>query len=511
MQLRFRHIARNALSSWLATAANMAVGFFLSPFIVHRLGNAAYGVWVLSISSVNYLALLDLGMRSSVLRFVSKDRATGNHQGASDSFSAALWVRVQISAAVLLLSGLLAVLFPVVFRIPPDMAHVSRIAVAIIGVSTSIAMCTGVFGGVLSAANRYDVQTGVTLAQLVVRVSGVVLALSRGWGLIGIALAELAAVILGGSLLVVTSRRIYPELRVRLSRPRTEVLRSLWSYSFYVFVQTVALQLIYQTDNLVVGGFISASAVTFYAIGNSLCRYADQFAGAMSMTFVPAASTFNASGDGAKLRNLYRIGTRSILIFGLPILVTLLTRGHTFIRLWMGAQYEHASGLVLLILATALMFGLANNTAGAISMGTDRHKFVAVCAFVEGVSNLTLSIILVHYFGLYGVALGTMIPSLIIHLVVWPGATAKMLGLSRWQIMGRTWGAVYLSAVPFAVASLLVERHVAVHSIAGFFAQTVLLIPVFLLTLLLIFRAGFRDTVLPMVRSRLRGRAAVAA
>ena len=59
MQLRVRHIARNVFSNWLATAANMAVGFFLSPFIVHRLGNEAYGVWVLAISSINYLQRQD--------------------------------------------------------------------------------------------------------------------------------------------------------------------------------------------------------------------------------------------------------------------------------------------------------------------------------------------------------------------------------------------------------------------------------------------------------------------
>ncbi len=511
MQLRFRHIFRNALSSWLATAANMAVGFFLSPFIVHRLGNAAYGVWVLSISSVNYLALLDLGMRSSVLRFVSKERTVGNHVGASDTFSAALWVRLQISVAVLLLSGLLAALFPILFRIPPDLAHTSRIAVMIIGTTTATGMCLGVFGGVLSAVNRYDVQTGVTLAQLAIRVTGVVLALSHGWGLIGIACAELVAAVFGGNLLVLFARRLYPELRIRLARPTREVLKPLWSYSFYVFVQTVALQLIYQTDNLVVGSFVSAAAVTFYAIGNSLCRYTDQFAGAMSMTFVPAASTFDAGGNMDKLQNLYRIGTRSILIVSMPLLVTLLTRGRTFIRLWMGAQYAGPSGTVLIILATALLFGLANNTAGAVSMGTDRHKFVARWALVEGVSNLTLSIILVHFFGIYGVAIGTLIPSLFIHLVIWPGFTARMLSISRADIMIRTWGVVYAAALPFALASFFVDRHFAVHNVAAFIAQTVGLLLVFLATLLIVFREEFRSQVLPALQSRLRGKRTVAA
>ena len=72
LPLRVRHIARNVLFNWFGTIASMAVGFFLSPFILHRLGNVAYGVWVLAISVVAYLNFLDLGMQNSVLRFVSK-------------------------------------------------------------------------------------------------------------------------------------------------------------------------------------------------------------------------------------------------------------------------------------------------------------------------------------------------------------------------------------------------------------------------------------------------------
>ena len=52
LQLRFRHLARNVFSNWFATGANMATGFFLAPFIVHHLGNAEYGVWVLAISAL---------------------------------------------------------------------------------------------------------------------------------------------------------------------------------------------------------------------------------------------------------------------------------------------------------------------------------------------------------------------------------------------------------------------------------------------------------------------------
>ncbi len=508
VQLRLRHIARNVLSNWLATAASMAVGFFLSPFIVHRLGNEAYGVWVLAISSINYLSLLDLGMRSSVLRFVSKGRTQGDHAGASAAFSCALWVRVQISVGVLVLAGVLAYLFPLFFKVTPALASSARLAVMIIGANLAIAMTMTVFGGIVSGLNRYDLQTAVTLVQIVIRVTGVVAVLRAGHGIVAIALVEFVATFAGNSLLVLFARRLYPELRISLKRPDPAVLRSLWSYSFYAFLTTVAVQLVYQTDNLVVGTFVSASAVTFYAIGNSLCRYTDQFTGAMTMSFVPAASTFEAAGNLERLQSLYRVGTRAMMALYLPILATLLVRGRSFIGLWMGPQYAQISGTVLIILAVALIFSQANNTAFAIAFGTERHKPVAKWAIGEGVANLTLSILLVHVhrLGLYGVAVGTLVPSLFVQLFMWPRYVSKLIGMRVWAIVTTVWGPMFLSVLPFAVLSYFMNAYFPPRSIMMFFGQTLAMLPVFLAAVAVLFRDKVRHSLYPAVRGIVQGK-----
>lgn len=501
MQLRVRHIIRNVFSNWLGTAATMAVGFFLSPFLVHRLGNEAYGIWVLAISAIGYLAALDLGMRSSVLRFVSKGRTTGDHYGASAALSAALWVRLQISAVVVLLSAILAYVFPMLFKVPPDLAWNARVAVGIIGLNLALTMCLGVFGGVLSGLNRYDLQTAVTLAQMVVRVVGVVIVLHLKYGIVAIALCELAASLLGNVLLVVLARHIYPELRVWFRRPERDVLRSLWSYSFYAFLTTIAIQLVYQTDNLVVGTFVSAAAVTSYAIGNSLCRYTDQFTSAMTMSFVPAASTYEAAGNTDRLQSLYRVGTQAMMALYLPIVATLLIRGRTFIGLWMGPQYSKVSGTVLIILGTALLFSQANNTAFAIAFGTERHKVIAKWAICEGVANLVLSVILVRRIGIYGVAIGTLVPSLAVQLIFWPRYVSKIIGLKSWEIMMEVWGPMLLSIVPFAGASYVVNVTFPARNLVFFFAQTLALLPVFLLAVAVVFRNQLRSNILPALRA----------
>jgi O-antigen/teichoic acid export membrane protein len=501
LQLRVWHIARNVLSNWFATVATLAVGFLLQPFIVHRLGDVAYGVWVLAISSVSYMVMLDLGMATSVLRFISKGYATKDHQGASDALSAVLWVRLQISAVILVLSGGLAAVFPHVFKVPPALAIDARKALLIIGLTTAISMTFGIFSATLSALNRYDLKTYVTLVQLLVRVTGVVAVLRSGHGILAIAFCELLAALIGNSMLFYLARKTYPELSIRLSKPKWEVLRTIWSYSVYAFLITIAVQLVYQSDNLVVGAFVSASAVTFYSIGNTLCRYTQQVLGAMTATFCPAASTYEAANDLAGLRALYVNGTRATLAISLPIVITLIVRGHSFIGLWMGPRYAGPSGTVLAILATALLISLQNLTAGSIALGVEKHKVMAWWAIGEGVANLTLSVILARKFGIIGVAVGTLIPSLAVHLFMWPNYVSRLVEVSFLQVYRNVWAPVFLSAVPFAMASYAVDVIFPARNMAVFALQTAALLVIFIGAVGLVFRDNVKRQVIPSVRS----------
>ena len=67
-----RRVLRNIFSNWTGYFVTVVVGFFLAPFVLHHLGNTGYGVWTLVLSLTGYFGLLDLGIRSSVGRFVAR-------------------------------------------------------------------------------------------------------------------------------------------------------------------------------------------------------------------------------------------------------------------------------------------------------------------------------------------------------------------------------------------------------------------------------------------------------
>src|SRR5580704_12640237 len=130
---RARLLITGIFLNWTAFAVAVVVSFFLSPFLVHHLGNAVYGVWILANSSIAYMALLDLGMRGAVTHFVAKHHAVGDHVEASNAVSVALGFRVLIALAVVAASLTLAIFSNRVFRIPGELWSAARWAIIITG------------------------------------------------------------------------------------------------------------------------------------------------------------------------------------------------------------------------------------------------------------------------------------------------------------------------------------------------------------------------------------------
>src|ERR1017187_9072916 len=84
-------IIKNISANWVALAVNVLVGIFLSPFILHRLGDAAFGIWVLIFSVTGYYGLFDLGIRSSLVRYVARAKASGDLNYASKIINTSLF------------------------------------------------------------------------------------------------------------------------------------------------------------------------------------------------------------------------------------------------------------------------------------------------------------------------------------------------------------------------------------------------------------------------------------
>src|SRR5207253_671715 len=86
----WRRCVRNVVANWASFVIGVLINLVLSPFIIHSLGDGAYGAWVLLSSLVAYLGLLDLGTRGAVTRYVATYHAAHRHEDAGRIASTAL-------------------------------------------------------------------------------------------------------------------------------------------------------------------------------------------------------------------------------------------------------------------------------------------------------------------------------------------------------------------------------------------------------------------------------------
>src|ERR1700692_5074976 len=115
-----KQILKNVGSSWSALAVNVIVGIFLSPFILHRLGDTGFGIGVLLFSITGYYGLFDLGIRSSIIRHVSKYPAPDDREKLTGFVNTAIFSYSCIGIVSMVLTTALSSSVERVFKIPPD-------------------------------------------------------------------------------------------------------------------------------------------------------------------------------------------------------------------------------------------------------------------------------------------------------------------------------------------------------------------------------------------------------
>lgn len=447
--MHWRIILRNIFSNWAGYAVTALIGFFLSPFIVHSLGTTGYGLWTLVLSLTGYFGLLDLGIRSSVGRFVARYLALDDDRSGNRILSTAF--------AILAFGGALALVATIVivkfsfnsFHVEHQYQEAAKTALLIAGLTMACALPMGTFSSLLVAMERFDILSGITIIGELIRAGLIVAFLKSGHGLVAVALIALCMTIAQYSTMAIFAKALHRPLHISPALVDRAAFNELFGFGVYRFIWIVANQLIFYSDSVVIGIFLGAGAITYYAIAGTLINYGRVFVSLVTDTFYPAATRLDAKQDLQGLRELLIVGTNVALLVSLPVCIGFTFLGKQFITLWMGKTYA-SSAIFLVVLTIPQFTGLSQYVSALVLAGMAKHRVLAYLVLGEGFANLVLSIILVRKIGLVGVAWGTVIPDLICTGLVIPWYTLRILKLGAREYVTRAYLRPVLGALPAA-------------------------------------------------------------
>ncbi|NLX07872.1 MAG: oligosaccharide flippase family protein [Phycisphaerae bacterium] len=469
---RLNVYARNLGAVWVGYAVNLAVMFFMSPFVVHSLGDAAYGIWTLMISITGYLGLAELGMGAALGRHINFHLGRGEVGKVNGVISTALAFFAACGVPLLGIGLLLTVSLGSVFtKIPAELLGPARWAILILVIDLWLSFFRASFVQVLTAHERFDISNAIQIGFILARAVLTLAALSLGRGLLELALIEVACgtVVLAATALA--ARRVFPALRVGRAWIGRDRFRELFHFGFWSFVGNVAGRLLYWTDSIVIALLLGPADVTAFAIAAMLIFYARTIVHQSTAVLGPQVIQHCAASDWPALQRLFSWGTTFAMTLAIPILVGMIAFGRPFLVLWMGPAYE-GSYPVLAILACSQIVALAGSVIGTwVFSGLNRVRLGASVTLVQGLCNLACSVALVLAgLGVVGVALGSLAPRVIFSLLCM-GMAMRWIGLgipefvrrfaSRWVLLAGGF-AVICAAVnqlplPFGWAALVLK------------------------------------------------------
>jgi O-antigen/teichoic acid export membrane protein len=492
---------QNILSNWALVLFITVTNFFLSPFVVHRLGDSAYGIWVLLGSIVGYLGLIEFGVRGAVTRYIARYFATDDHLRAGRIASVALRLFFLSGVVAAFLAITASLVIENLFDIPSALLGEAQMGLCIIGISLGISMIGGVFGGIIAGAERFDILNGTEVVTEVVRVVFVVCALTMGYSLIALAVIQLCCSLLRAIGQAMVVRQVYPQLRLTLTVFKMQDAWEILSFGMYSSLLSLSARLKFFTDAIVISSLLPVAFVTLFSVGAMLTQRALSLSMGISTVLTPRVSALAAREEWDLLRLTFlRMGRISSMIM-LPITITFLIRGPSFIELWMGPKYAEPSGEILRVLAVSLSFAAGARVVGAAMLGLNRHRQLVPAELAEAVLNLALSIILIGPLSITGVALGTAIPNLLMSLVVLPWYAQRVIGVKMMDLFSQFWFKPLLAMVPFAAVIAVLEYMVPTGSLLVFFVQIGAALPVAALG---VFVLGLSDEERMFVRAKLR-------
>ena len=452
-----RHVFLSSLSNYIGKLVNLGLWFVLTPFILSQLGDRAYGLWALVGSVAAYGFLFNIGITDAVTKYVAEYHAKGEDARTHDLIATGLWVNTCLGLLVIAISVLLAPLFSVIFNTTATEQSTAIWLFLLVGVGVAITIPCGIAPAVLRGLQRFDLLNLIGVTATIVTAAATVIVLLLGGGLIGLAIVGIAVTILIQLISIWVTYRIAPELRFGWHGASRSNLRILISYSSSLFFMNLGGYLESRSNEIVIGGFLPVSYVTPYNLARRLSALPQTLTEQFLTLLLPMASEIHSKNDSARLRSLYIISTRVTLAIFLPIGMILIVLAKPILTVWVGIAYADYSYLILILVAASLI-DTSTWPAGFVLQGMAKHKPLAIMTIGAGVGNLALSILLVHHLGLMGVALGSLIPTIIVCIGFVTPYAMRVIGVSAREIYAKILRPAIFPSIPMCIVMIFLRE-----------------------------------------------------
>jgi O-antigen/teichoic acid export membrane protein len=405
-----RSYGANSLLSAVGWAVPAVAFFFALPITVRGLGPDQYGLLALTGALTGYLGLMEMGLGTAIMRYLSYYRAL-------DQGRPMLGV-VWFSLRWFFFAGLLGAAFfwvaapwlsSSVIKMPQDLQATSIVVIRLMAVNFVLGLLVSVGFAIPQAFLRYDIAAaaGVVLGSVSAVAPAAIVSL--GYGLVAISVfsivlncvAIVAYAIIGWLLFRPVNRSAGPTWR--------EIRRRVLTFAGLTALNQLGDVIMNQTNRVVVGIADGTAAAGYYQVPYALASRVNMMLARVAQVLFPTASGLLASDDLEAVQVLYLRTSRLFFLINFSVTMGMCVLAWPFLTYWVSSTYASEGAAALAIFAIAQSLHAATMSASFVNLSAARPGINLAFSTAANVLSVAAVYPLTVRFGITGAALAGLV------------------------------------------------------------------------------------------------------
>ena len=388
---------------------SLFLAFFSRKIFLDCLGAEFIGLTGMLMNIMSFLSVAELGIGTSIVYFLYKPLQEDNHEKINEVMSMLAFLYRCIGAFIGAIGILISLFFPWWFSnlttgLPlVYFAYYSFLASSVSGYVFN-------YKQLLVGANQkqYLVNSYFQTISIVGNIIQIFLAYYYRnlwlWVVVG-----LICTIIGIIIFNYRIQKLYPWLRINLREGRENLKKypEVLKKTRQVFVQKIKDFILYRSDEIMVGMFVSVVKVAFYGNYTMIINKLNFLVNILSEGLSAGVGNLLAEGDERNIMKVFwELTAARFLILGI-IIFSLLLFFQPFISCWLGKEYQLSDIIVYLVIFN--LFIRYQTAAVYIYLGSAGLFSDVWAAWTELIVNISVTLLLAPTYGIAGILLGKII------------------------------------------------------------------------------------------------------
>lgn len=433
-----KKFALNFAAQIAVLASQFIISFVLTPVVLQKLGDEAYGFVGLVNNFVSYVAIVTAALNAMASRFITVSYHEGKTDDVEEYFSSVFFSNCIMAFAILAGSGFLAANIDALVSVAPGLVADLRITVLLAFLNAAISLLTVVFGVAAFIKNELFLNSIGQLLGSVLRVAFLFVlfwaALPHMWYF---SVAGLAATIATAAVQVILTYKLLPEFKLSFSRFSLRKVRKLLRIGVWNSLQNINNLIQTGLDLLIANIFVGGVAMGLLSVAKTVPQALTSLSGSIASLFFPKMTQAYALGDKTELVNRFDFAMRFTAAFNIVPLAGFIGFGPSFYSLWLPgrpvAELSEIQLLSVLTVVTLIASALVEPLYYANTL-TTKVKGSVLIAFGFSLATLAIEFPLILFTSFDRLVIIAGVSSILMfvrHALVQPLYCAVVIGVQR--------------------------------------------------------------------------------